>query len=785
MQGMPPQPEGDPTVANPGIPNGLAGEATAAFQEASSKETAKARTEADTLREARKGKPPGKPAAGAAEGTVIQGTGEEELARQASLTSELPPAQIPGYRLIRKIGQGTYGVVWYAEDLATTRTVAIKFFFRRAGQQWQLIQAEVRQLAMLAEDPGIIHLLDADPEHDPPYFVMRFAEQGSLWEKLHRKEPGDEDGREVRTSEPVALPLDEALPLFRQILEALAYVHTKGIRHCDLKPANILLDARGKPKVADFGQAHLSVDSAAGGSINLGTFYYMAPEQADLAKQIPDTRWDVYSLGAIFYRMVMGKVPRHVAALDEQLQNTVHLASRLDLYKKAVREAPDPGDIRRVKGMDRSLADIICRCLHLDPDKRYRSAADVLAALDQRERFRRIRPLLIFGLVASFVFLGVLGLLAYRGAKLSVDRSQEALLTQLQESDRATAGLMPQMMDGVLDGNIEAAAQFASSPRFVRKFQAVLDAFEHLKRPGQDFDAEQRQRFVGDPAVADIEDFLAANHRGKFIQWTLYEPKGTLLISSYLKEGGPTREQLRSIYGKSYAFRDYFHGLGRDIFPAPGERSGYFGRVGEPYVSLPFASTYKESGENLVIVTVTVLIPRPGQEKPDPKDPLGVLVGSLSVKDIASWLKSVEQGSGEHFEAALLDRRDHFVFHSHKESRERLLPQKLGEAPKKWDDAESPYQAMGSYRGLGKIPYRQQARNEGDFFATDSSISPKHRWKAVVLHRKDKVLEPLAELRADLQRMIWSGVGITAALLAGIWTWLWWALRRKERFGHA
>ena len=101
------------------------------------------------------------------------------------------------------------------------------------------------------------------------------------------------------------LPLREALSFFRQIAEALAFVHAKGIRHCDLKPGNVLLNQHGQPLIADFGQAHLSDDAAPA----LGTFFYMAPEQAEAAPQIPDTRWDVYGLGALFFAMLTGGPP--------------------------------------------------------------------------------------------------------------------------------------------------------------------------------------------------------------------------------------------------------------------------------------------------------------------------------------------------------------------------------------------------------------------------------------------------------------------------------------------
>ena len=109
--------------------------------------------------------------------------------------------------------------------------------------------------------------------------------------------------------------MTEALTIFRKVVETLAYVHAKGIRHCDLKPGNILMDARGRPRVADFGQAHLSDDA----SPSLGTFFYMAPEQADLTQQVADMQLDVHGLGALFYAMVTGEPPRKDPKVRDEL----------------------------------------------------------------------------------------------------------------------------------------------------------------------------------------------------------------------------------------------------------------------------------------------------------------------------------------------------------------------------------------------------------------------------------------------------------------------------------
>src|SRR4029077_5166986 len=131
----------------------------------------------------------------------------------------------------------------------------------------------------------------------PPFYVMEYMERGSLEERLEQGLPS----------------VAEAVVLVRDIAKGLVHAHAKGILHCDLKPANILLDQDGKPRLADFGQSRLSNEQTPA----LGTLFYMAPEQAD-AKALPDARWDVYALGAIFYAMLTGPPPhRHERVVTE------------------------------------------------------------------------------------------------------------------------------------------------------------------------------------------------------------------------------------------------------------------------------------------------------------------------------------------------------------------------------------------------------------------------------------------------------------------------------------
>jgi hypothetical protein len=335
--------------------------------------------------------------------------------RNAATIKRAGPIRVPGYELLERLGSGTYGEVWLAQDERTGICVAIKFLNHGTDLEWQLIQAEVKQLALLHADPGIVQLLGVELERRPPYYIMAYAEQGSLANRLEKG----------------PLPLAEALDFFRQLAEALAYVHAKGVRHCDLKPGNVLLKARKRALIADFGQAHLSSEQAPA----LGTFFYMAPEQATLAKQIPDTRWDVYGLGAIFYAMLTGGPPREDVAVRGELADIGDLAERLQRYRAWVENAPKPSLHRGVAGMDRHLAEILDRCLEVSPVRRLRDAGSILTALARRERLLRQRPLLAFGFMAQVILCLVLGGFGFLGVQLGIQRTEEALLQQLDPSD--------------------------------------------------------------------------------------------------------------------------------------------------------------------------------------------------------------------------------------------------------------------------------------------------------------------------------------------------------------
>jgi serine/threonine protein kinase len=216
--------------------------------------------------------------------TQQQSHEEQRRSVQLSLQRTRPPTEVPGYETARFLGSGAYGEVWVGMDQNTGRRVAIKFFHHRSGVDWQLLSREVEKLVFLSADRYVVQLLEVGWEAEPPYYVMEYVDSGSLADLL--RERG-------------ALPVGEAVELFRETAVGLMHAHGKGVLHCDLKPANILLDQDHKPRLADFGQSRLSHEQTPA----LGTLFFMAPEQADL-EAVPDARWDVYALGALLYCML-------------------------------------------------------------------------------------------------------------------------------------------------------------------------------------------------------------------------------------------------------------------------------------------------------------------------------------------------------------------------------------------------------------------------------------------------------------------------------------------------
>lgn len=490
--------------------------------------------------------------------TLSQGGLDRRRSQEMSLHRGQPPTQVPGYELEHFLGDGAYGEVWVGVERNTSRRVAIKFYAHRSGLDWSLLSREVEKLAFLFADRYVVQLIGVGWDASPPYYIMEFLEQGSLAERLQYG----------------PLPVREAVELFRDVAIGLVHAHGKGVLHCDLKPANILLDQDGKPRLADFGQSRLSHEQVPA----LGTLFYMAPEQADL-KAVPDARWDVYALGALLYCMLTGSPPHRTDQHVQQLERAPDLDQRLGVYRRMIRRAPAPTAHRQVPGVDRVLAEIIDRCLAVDPENRFPNVQTVLDALDARAARRAMRPLMIVGAVGPMLLLLVVLIFGWQGFSTALRRSEDALTQRALADNQLTAKYVAGLASKELQRRLDAVEQVAQSPRLRAaiarsvaqpEFQAK---FAGLKQPvsGEEEDKKQeplREQFRADPMRRELQREFDAlipewmrpvdtedTDEAEVASWFFCDVDGT---SAARVPEAPT-------LGKNYSWRSFFNGRDQDL----------------------------------------------------------------------------------------------------------------------------------------------------------------------------------------------------------------------------
>jgi hypothetical protein len=360
--------------------------------------------------------------------------------------------------------------------------------------------------------------------------------------------------------------LNEALELFREVSVGLMHLHGKGVLHCDLKPANVLLDADHKPRLADFGQSRLSHEQ----SPALGTLFYMAPEQADL-EALPDARWDVYALGALLYCMLVGEAPRRSDDTIGKIESATDLGDRLARYRHAMRDGKGPTKHRKVPGIDRHLIDIIDRCLAVSPEQRFASVQSVIEALNARERARIRRPMQVLGVVGPLLLLLVMGLFGWRGYSQAVSESRAEIERRARESNDFAAQFAAKQVAVEIDRYFRAVEQVVQDDQFRDVFRETSDSAElnglltRLHDPNDSGPAfeEVRARFVDHPdrqkLQAQTASLLDDERFPEAASWFVCDADGMQIAASFRDD--PTTRTI----GKNYAWRTYFHGGDDDL----------------------------------------------------------------------------------------------------------------------------------------------------------------------------------------------------------------------------
>ena len=277
----------------------------------------------------------------------------KETLRRASV--EITPLQLEGYEVQEEIGRGTYGVVWRATRLKTGQEVAIKVLDESKGLNWEYFRRELSLLIDLEEHPHTLTILDAQLDSSPPLIVMPLAEGGSLEKAISTR----------------GFSLEQKEKWIEQMVEALDFIHSRGVIHSDLKPSNVLLSSTNDIRIADFGQARRPEQAGA-----LGTLGFMPPEQCEGKGGQPAVSWDVYGFGATAYWMLTGELPRYRTGTSGNVAE----------YAEEMKGKPLQPIRKLEPEVDSELARIVESCLLPDPSKRTRGFDLVREDLGRRKQ---------------------------------------------------------------------------------------------------------------------------------------------------------------------------------------------------------------------------------------------------------------------------------------------------------------------------------------------------------------------------------------------------------------
>src|SRR4029077_19445257 len=257
------------------------------------------------------------------------------------------------YEILELLGQGGMGAVYKARDTELERFVALKLIRPELASNPEILRRFKQELILAPEDTprNVIRIFDLGQAKGIKFITMEFVE-----------------GRDLRAvlRERAKLPPDEVVGIIAQVCRALEAAHIAGVVHRDLKPQNIMLGAKDRVYVMDFGIAHsLETPGMTQTGALMGTPEYMSPEQAKGMKV--DARSDLFSLGIIFYEMLTGISP---------FKADTALAT---LLKRTQERAQPPADVDPT--IPKAISDVVMKCLEIDRDHRYSTAREILEDL--------------------------------------------------------------------------------------------------------------------------------------------------------------------------------------------------------------------------------------------------------------------------------------------------------------------------------------------------------------------------------------------------------------------
>ncbi len=255
------------------------------------------------------------------------------------------------YRILGLLGKGGMGEVYKADDIKLSQVVALKFLpdkLERDADALARFHAEVR-MARHVSHPNVCRVFDIGEVDGRHFLSMEFIDGDDLSQLLRRV------GR---------LSSERAVEIARELCVGLAAIHNAGILHRDFKPANVIIDSKGKARITDFGIAAMEAEIV-NERLRVGTPAYMSPEQ--IAGKEVSARSDIYALGLVLYEIFTGK--------QAFVADSIH-----ELIRKHQTETPtNPSEY--VKGIDPLVESVIAQCLEKDPSDRPPSALHVAMAL--------------------------------------------------------------------------------------------------------------------------------------------------------------------------------------------------------------------------------------------------------------------------------------------------------------------------------------------------------------------------------------------------------------------
>lgn len=682
------------------------------------------------------------------------GSDAELFEEQCKASLELAAPELAGYEVLKLIGEGSYGSVWRARDTATSAIVAIKRFHRQPSDQ---SCAEVEHLAKLSAARGIVSLWDVHLHSEPYCYVMEYM-------------PGGTIADELRTSS--TRPFPQAWAEFRQLIEALCYVHRDGIVHGDIKPDNILLDAAGRPRLCDFGQARGRGTHGRA----LGTQFYMPPEQAR-GEGLPDPQWDVYAMGAILYEMLTGQKPRFDSEIAKSLSvptaSSTEARNRLEKYARHLEWHPLADAHRRAPGVDSSVASLIEQCLSFDLQKRPADANAVLRLIDQCEHKRRSKPLFLFGALTPAILSLLLGLAVLLFGRWMLDSIRRSWIDNVQASNLGIAQAIGSSLRDTFNARIEIVRRAVKDPQLPSMI-------------------EQRDR-------AGLADFLTLNYearQGQIYRWAVFDDQG-VQQGNYgrLREVAPEAwddcevgSESRTL-GQNFSWRGWFNGdqdYDKNLSRINSEgRLKFRRRRGQDaFVAQPY---WREGTNGFAVFAIASTIAASEEDRPR-----GVLLGLFPYNQLIGWVSDFEQSqSADMRNVVIVNDRMQIVYHPELVAMSKLIrewPARLerGEVEGEPPPFEAPPTQADHIRlafdGESVLDDYIDPLDQHTYLGSSyvTKLDNGQRFAVIVQQQELTAMKPVRALQNLLFGLGWGLLGIGGVFLASNTYALYWFLKTQQ-----